>query len=279
MESLDNILSGRGEAVSADNKPAPAATQPEPTSEPEKEAQQQPAAETGEAEIPEADVNGQRMVPKAALDEARGKAKRYTEQVADFERKLSEQNAAWERRFGQLLETVKPKEQPAEPDWYANPDQAAVHAVSPHLSELQRALVHNSRLVADNIYKPETVQAAEDAFMAAVQNRSIDPADYQKVVGSPNRFDAAVKWHRRQQAMAEIGDDPAAYRARLEAEILAKHGLASNGNGNGAPANSAPAPVMPSNLATVRNVGNRTGPAWGGPMPLADIFDRRAPTR
>jgi hypothetical protein len=32
--------------------------------------------------------------------------------------------------------------------------------------------------------------------------------------------------------------------------------------------------VFPSNLAGARNVGRRTGPAWSGPTPLADIFDR-----
>ena len=33
-------------------------------------------------------------------------------------------------------------------------------------------------------------------------------------------------------------------------------------------------PVYPSNLAGARNVGTRSGPAWSGPTPLDDIFDR-----
>jgi C4-dicarboxylate-specific signal transduction histidine kinase len=55
-----------------------------------------------------------------------------------------------------------------------------------------------------------------------MQSQKLDPADYQKVVSSPNRYAAAVQWHKRQQAQAEIGDDPAAFRAKLEAEILAR---------------------------------------------------------
>lgn len=38
----------------------------------------------------------------------------------------------------------------------------------------------------------------------------------------------------------------------------------------------APMPqVFPSNLAGARNVGSRSGPAWSGPTPIKDIFDRR----
>ena len=32
--------------------------------------------------------------------------------------------------------------------------------------------------------------------------------------------------------------------------------------------------AMPSNFANARNVGARSGPAWTGPTPLDDIFDR-----
>lgn len=35
-----------------------------------------------------------------------------------------------------------------------------------------------------------------------------------------------------------------------------------------------PAPVFPSNFAGARNVAPRSGPAWSGPKPLRDIFNR-----
>ena len=44
----------------------------------------------------------------------------------------------------------------------------------------------------------------------------------------------------------------------------------STGGGRGAPRRRA----MPSNFANARNVGARSGPAWSGPTPLDDIFDR-----
>jgi UDP-N-acetylglucosamine:LPS N-acetylglucosamine transferase len=90
------------------------------------------------------------------------------------------------------------------------------------------------------------------------------------VVGSPNRYAEAVKWHHRQSARAEIGDDPAAYKARLEAE-LREQILAELGGSSGA---RRFAQLAPSNLAGARNVGARGGPAWSGPASLNDIFDR-----
>jgi hypothetical protein len=121
-----------------------------------------------------------------------------------------------------------------------------------------------------------------------MQSRELDPADYQKVVNSPNRYAAAVQWHQRQLAQAEIGDDPAAYKARVEAEFLEKYGidpaaykakveaefLEKYGIRPGEQAAPAVKPVMPSNLTGARNVGSRSGPQWAGPPTLADIFKR-----
>jgi hypothetical protein len=120
------------------------------------------------------------------------------------------------------------------------------------------------------VYGADKVKEAEEAFVQAVQSRTLEVADYHKVVNSPNRYAAAVEWHKRQTALKEIGDDPASYKERLKAELLAELQQGQP------PANNAAAavPVMPSNLATARNVGSRSGPAWGGPTPLNDIFKR-----
>ena len=63
----------------------------------------------------------------------------------------------------------------------------------------------------------------------------------------------------------------AAYRERVRAELLAELGTQQ---ATAEPATTVPA-VMPSNLAGARNVGSRSsGPAYAGPTPLSDIFDR-----
>src|SRR5690606_23160765 len=63
----------------------------------------------------------------------------------------------------------------------------------------------------------EVVTAAEQAFMQAVQSRTLDPADYDRVANAPNRYSAAVEWHKRQQVFSTVGNDPEAWlEKRLE---------------------------------------------------------------
>jgi hypothetical protein len=268
MEPLDNILSGREAASGQTEQPA---LQQDTTT-------QQQAAEAPQAkpdsEEPEAlDVGGQKMVPQQALHASREKVKRYTEQVADFQRQLAEQNQAAERRMAQVLELVKqPQQQPqAPPDWFEDPNAAALHAVSPHMKQFESMLMANARLTAETRFTEEKVNAAEQAFMQAVQTQALDQADYQRVVNAPNRFAAAVQWHQRQEAQKEIGTDPAAYKAKVEAEIREKV-LAELQQGGQPQATQQRAPgVMPSNLAAARNVGTRSVQPFA-PRSIDDIF-------
>ena len=264
MESLDTILSGGSESAPEANEQEQQVTQAA-----EGESQPQP-----EAAAPEGDGGGQKMVPHEALHAEKQKVKRYTEEVADFRRQLAERDAAWERRMSELVQAVKPKqEQQPRPDFFENPEAATQHTVQPQFDQISQTLLANAQLIAGIKYGDDKVAEAEKAFISAVQSRKLDPADYQKVVGSPNRYAAAVQWHQRQLAQAEIGDDPAAYRAKLEAEIREK--VLAEVNGGGQQQEQQRQPVMPSNLAGVRNVGARNGPAWSGPASLQDIFNRK----
>lgn len=271
--SLDNILSGREAAPEASQEVEKEVTQAEPSVEGESQVaeQQTEGDEAGEQQ-------GQRMVPQAALHAEKQKVKRYTEEVADFRKQLADSNAAWERRMAQLVEAVKPKQEAqAAPDFYEDPVAASRHAVSPQFEQFNQVILANAKLVAETKYGDEAVGTAEQAFIDALQSQKLDPADYHKVVNSPNRYAAAVQWHKRQQAQAEIGDDPAAFRAKVEAELKAKYGITEDGQQAQQPAK--PAPVLPSNLAGARSVGARSGPAWSGPATLNDIFNRSRPTQ
>jgi len=268
MADLDNILSG--------STTAPETEQEQVTQVTEGESQQQPEA----SEHEEGEQQGQRMVPQQALHAEKQKVKRYTEQVSDFQRQLSETNAAWERRMAQLVEAVKPKQEAAAPpDFFENPSEATRHEVRQHVSpqfeQINQQLLAIARDNAETRFTPEVVNEAEQAFISAMQGQKLDPADYQKVVSSPNRYAAAVQWFKREQAKAEIGDDVTAFRAKIEAEILAKHGITP---GEQQPEQQR-APVMPSNLTGARNVGARSGPAWAGPTPINDIFNRALPNK
>jgi hypothetical protein len=268
--SLDTILSGR-EPASAQETTQEQATQAPEVSEAEATTEQQPEVHEGERT-----AEGGKQAPIGAIRQAeREKAtKRYTEQVADFDKRLAETNAAWDRRFTQLLETVKPKAEPQPaPDMFENPSAFVRNELNGPMTEMRQVLMHNSRLIAEQRHTEEAVSAADAAFSEAHATGKLDPAEAQRVLSSPNIYDAAVRWHRRQQAQAEIGDDPAAYKERLRKELMAE--LQANGGGEQQQVQQEqPARIMPSNFATARNVGARSGPAWAGPTPLNDIFKR-----
>ena len=273
MNSLDNILAG-GESASEGKTETEQVTQ-QTVTEGEGQTEQQTEGQTTEGE-----GYGQKMVPHQALHAERAKVKRYTEEVSEFRKQLADSNAAWERRVAQILEAQKPPA-PAQapPDWFENPTEAMRHQLTQQVSPAFEQFGQQLQAIAkDNAivrFTEEKVNEAEQAFLTAMNNRSLDPADYQRVTSSPNRYAAAVQWHQRQQAQKEIGDDPAAYKTRLREELKAEL-LAEQQQGNGGSQQQQTA-VTPSNLASARNVGGRSGPAWSGPSPLQDIFDRRTP--
>jgi hypothetical protein len=271
---LDSILSGDGAPA-----PAPEVTPEVKTAEP---AQAEPQQPEGEAE-PQGDERG--MVPLAALQESRGKVKRYTEQVADFERRLKESSEQAERRFNDLVARLQPQQQQPqqpqeEPDFWADPKAAIQSWLAPVVGQMQSSTEQRfdvvTRSLAEQHLGADKVKAAEDAFVNAVKLGQVDVSDYNRVKDAPNRYAAAVKWHNEQAIKTELqqaGGDLGSLREKIKAEILAE---LNQGDGTVPASNgAAPRPVMPTNLASARNVGVRSGPAWGGPQPLADIFARK----
>lgn len=73
-----------------------------------------------------------------------------------------------------------------------------------------------------------------------------------------------MKWHAQQKLIAEIGDNPTAWReaetARIRQQIEAEMAV-----------KQAKTPAPPS-MATQTNLGDRGGPVWAGPTSLDAIF-------
>lgn len=264
MTELDSILSGNGAVAPAPETPAKVET-PEV---------KEPAGT--EAEVnQQGEHEGQKMVPHEALHAEKQKVKRYTEQVAEFERKQAERDAAWERRLEQILTSIKPQ-QPAEeqkaPDFYEDPNAFVKSALTPVQQQIQQQREEMSLVLAEEKHGADTVKTALEALKAEMLTNPAAQGDYQAIMKARHPYGALVDWHKKRQATAEIGDDPAAYRERLKAELLAELQGSQ-------PAPAANPVVMPSNLAGARNVGSRSGPAWSGPQSLNDIFDRSRPTK
>jgi hypothetical protein len=262
-DTLDNILSGSSEAAPETNEHEEVVTQ----------VAEEVPQEQIEAEQPEGTTQGTKFVPHEALHAEKQKVKRYTDEVVD----LRKSNEALQRQITEVLQRIPvPKQEQAEAvdpidAFFKDPTGAAREAVNPQFQQLQTTLQAITKDIAITRFTEETVSAAEAAFNEAAKTGSIDPAVHAKINNSPNPWAAAVQWHKQQAARAEIGDDPAAFRAKLEAEILAKHGLTADGQATEVlPPKTT---VMPSNLTGARNVGTRSAPAWSGPPSLTDIFD------
>ncbi len=273
MNSLDNILGG-GEAApegktETEQNVAQAATEGASQTE-----------QTTEGQTTDGEGEGTR-VPVAALQAERQKVKRYTEEVADFRKS----NEALQRQVAELMQRIPPpqQQQPKPPtDFFDNPDQAFQDRLQASLGQvlgpIEQQMQFNARLVATSMHGKDKTEAALAAFDKAAAEGQMDEATFHRVRRSPNPFHEAVQWHQSQLARQEIGDDPAAFRAKVEAEIREKVLAELQQQGNGGQAQALTPPVTPSNLAAARNVGSRSGPAWAGPASLQDIFDRRPGT-
>ncbi len=201
-------------------------------------------------------------VPVQALIDQRLEARQHRQRAEELQRRLDDIEKA---------KTAQPV------DWFADPDAAIKQYFAPIQQQFDQTkttlTLRASKAEAIATHGKDTVAAMEAAVGAAME--AGDPEIQhlrQQMMQSDDPVGVAMQWHQRKSVLNEVGTDPAAYREKLKAEILAEL------NGGQPPANpvvpAAPVPVMPSNIAGARNVGTRAGPAWGGPKPLDDIFKR-----
>jgi hypothetical protein len=114
-------------------------------------------------------------------------------------------------------------EPPPAPVLWDDPDQYIQHHLSPLAQRMQAQQEFISEALAAQAHGQETVEAAKAALNDL---RSRDPKAAagiaRALMQERHPYDALVQWHKRETAVAEIGTDPAAYREKLKAEILAE---------------------------------------------------------
>ena len=138
-------------------------------------------------------------------------------------RRLAEDRArVLEERLQQIATHLQ--QQQKQPDFFENPDQATqtliMRTLQPYADETRKTLMHMSKMVAEARHGSDKVDSAEQAFLKAREEQVLDTADYERVVQAPNRYDAVVKWHKRQSVLSSVGDDPAAwFDKQLEAKM------------------------------------------------------------
>ena len=219
-----------------------------PAPEPQIEAAPEPEA-TGEPEVvpPTTEVEKPQAIPITALLDEREKR-----QAAE---RRAEEN---ERRLRMLEQRLSAPPQQA-PDWFEKPDEALRARMAPLQAELLNTRLDTSELMAAQAYGQDIVETAKQAFLAEAQR---DPALHQKVLQSRHPYDEVVKWHKKTEAMAKIGDDPDAFiNAEVERRLQERLTQSS----------PAPAPRPPISLAAAPAAGRTT------PIAKGNAFDQAFP--
>ena len=181
-------------------------------------------------------------------------------------RRLAEQRAAMlEGRLNEIAAHLRQNQKP--PDFFADPDAATqgliLRTLQPYAEETRKTLMHMGRMVASAVHGIDKVDAAEQAFLDARARETLDPADYERVVQSPNRYDAVVQWHQRHNVLASVGNDPNAwFEKQLEARMADPQFQAKMMEKvrSGAATRPSETRLPPSLSGSTAAVGNSSGP-------------------
>lgn len=271
MQSLDDIMSGRGEPASAEPT-APAAAEPATPAVPvdtgaARDDKGRFAAKQAEAAAePAAPVEPQPQqpnghVPLQALDAERNKRKGLEDQLKEMQQQI--------QRLSMPPKPVEPPK-PA-PDFWSSPDEYLQHQLSPVEQRIRDMNERYSERLATKEHGAETVQSAK----SWIEQQAATPEGQriiQELMQSDDPFDDLVKHYKQNSVISEIGLDPEAYKAKLREEIMAEIAAQQS---QPAPAAAPPAAApLPTAFAKGPSAGPRGGPEYGGPRPLADIMKR-----
>jgi hypothetical protein len=196
----------------------------EPTTEPAEGAGAPPAPDT------------EKHVPLAALEAERKGRQDWKEKAIRFEEEAK-----------QLRERMQ--ERPQEPREPQDP-----------LVSLQQQMV-NERFNTSEMLARDKFADLDDVVAVFTEEARKNPALAAQMNAHPHPWKFAYDEGKRMKFAAEIGNDPVAYRAKVEAEIRASLQQSA------APA----APQIPQSLAGARSAGAR-GTTFTGPTPIDALF-------
>lgn len=231
------------ETPTAPVDPAPVTASPEPPKAPEPTPV--PPAEPAAPAQPSIPPG---YVPLAAQLDEREKRQALQRELDDYKRKLEEAT-----------------KKPVELDAISDPDGFKNHFDQQIARTKWDTLTTLSRTWAVKAHGEETVKAAEEAIKAEVER---NPGFFQTIERQPDPYDFGVSWHKRQQAIAKLGDkDPDTWfeeQAKARGYVLATPQPA-NGVAPAAPAPATPTPLPRPSLASAPAAGGTTPKVATGP--------------
>jgi hypothetical protein len=205
-----------------------------------KKAEEDAAAAKAEAEAKVDEPKGR--VPAGRLREETKRAQAAEAALTEAKAKIAEAEAARKKdidaltaRFDGVLAALNKQQQPVpakvEPDKPAGPPDLFEDpkAFADYVANASRTQLEQVRSQMDAQRVEFSLSAAHqkhgDAFAKAFETVTrLDPNVQenkdlvQRMWRSPNPGEALVQWHKRNEALREVGDDPSAYKARIAEE-------------------------------------------------------------
>lgn len=206
-QSLEDMLDG----TSAPAAEAPPST-PEPTT-----GVTDSAAPPADAQLPSAQRDDAPLVPRKALEDERRKRQEFEKQLQELQARV--QPAQPQQQAPQQQQQFEPPDPYVDPQGYAQwvayvANENAMRMAARRAEEIITSReLNRSERAAIKTHGQEAVDAAfEAAVKAGVAGKFTQEED---------PWQAIVDWHKSYQ----IASNPDQFRAQIEAEILAKHGI------------------------------------------------------
>lgn len=221
--SLDELLSGDGEAMPETTDIQQTELQPADTGQQRDEhGRFAPKAETPaivEPEQPgaiETHAENGKAVPVGAVQAERQKRQEAQNENAELQRQLAElrgQVTLLTQQRQPAAQQPQQEQQPAtiwdDPDNYL---KSQLSPVQQQMQEMREMLWESQAAQAHTAEKLEAAKAAAQALAGTPAGQQL----HSEIMAGGNPFSNLVKWHERQQTLATVGNDPQAW---LQSEL------------------------------------------------------------
>ena len=163
-------------------------------------------------------------------------------------------------QFKSQLTPQQPQEAPKPPDMFEQPEQYQ-QFMAAQLQQVQTGTkLEMSRFMAEREFGKEAVEEVVSYF-------NDHPELSHQFLSAPSPFHAAKEYVDAQKTAREIGNDPEAYKAKLEAEVRKKIEAEMAAK----QAQEMAAKAAPS-LADTNGNGGQRDPGWQGPADLTSLI-------
>jgi len=271
-EQLESFLASESASAPTAEPATPAPAEAPPaaaTPKPEGKPQGEPKAATAKPESeddtePAQALDGEPIVPRRAYEDERRKRQDWKERAARLEGELAAYRKQQEEAQRRAAATPQPTYQPP-PDPAVDPRGFAQHLVQQQQAALLNERLNNSEMMLREKIGDQKLSEYVEEFRGMAE---ADPTLFSKLYSQPHPYNWLTREVERQRTLRDVGDDPAAFRAKIEAEARAKW----EQEAKAAPAPVSPAAGLQPSLATARSVAGRTVGAWSGEPSLEDVL-------